>query len=840
MKTIQPLIILGLGLNLFLANAGHAADTSLNVPLATPQLQTVQASIPVGAETVEVALTLVYNTRGQLLAADGSTVDGTPATCVGTETKRGTNVNYALTIKASTDPATKVVLRGVLGTGTASATYAGPKGRARIPAQPVAIASVTPVPAQVNLSSAVNARGGISGTGNILAYGTNGATPGKLRGTLKNNKLTWTLAQAPRSASFKGIRSNDVYLGSLKITAPPARETIQPFTVPASAFPVASGVASFRGTILEAGNSLPTASAGVKVTVKSDLNGDGKFLGNETATVTTDAQGRYQASLGVTLDRPVLLEMSKTGFAKYMNAYPNVTPGSAVMKNHTLQPLTALNVSGGTAQSSDGRITLTGLPGNISNVEARVFNPVTETAQFPGQFADDQDNLLVSSVFSAIEARNASGAAVTNLGANTTLCMEIPRDTWNTMGDLAPGNGQIDIPLYFYDEATGQWKRNAADGWLEDTNRARIPEAQLASIRNGSYSGRVFGAGPITHLSYWNVDWPIETHTAIRGLIAGTNSEPVEGASVTIKGVTFTGSTSPQLTPADGTFCADTMRSENPGEDVDRDDVPGETQQVNVFVQHGTNFYSFGPFNTPVEQGTCASGGGLDVGTLVLSDANRLVPTSCTITGRMVYSGTALNGTSPLNPGDPIVGATVFGFDSGVPELLAECLFSGNCGAGMTDANGYFTFNTIVLSEVTVFASKVESIGSFGFDYYNSFTTIAGCPPGLVTLSADFTSLRYLVLELAGANVENGTFTLINDQPVASFMFDSVLYLGTSPNPQPRPTELGPWVTLNLLDLNTSSSAGTMTFTVTSLEPLAGTWTTSTLGASGTFAEQTF
>ena len=840
MKTPRLTFVLFACLLLMAVIRSEAAETSFNISLATPQLQTLQTSIPVGADTAEVSLAFIYNTRGQVIATADSTVDGTPATCVGSAVKRGTNVNYVLTIKAATVPATTVVLRGVLDGATAAATYSGPKGRARISAQPVSITSLAPVPAHAAISNSVNARGIISGTGSITAYGTNSSVPGKLRGMVKTNKLTLALTQAPRVISFNGSRSNDVYVGSLKVTVPPARETIQPFQVPASAFPIANGSATFQGTVLAASNSLPAAASGVKITIKSDINGDGAFLGKEMATAMTDAQGRYQVPFSVSLERPVLLEISLAGYAKYMTAYPNVTPGSVVMKNHTMQALTSLSVNAGTAQSDDGRIMLMGLPSNISRVDARVFNPVTETAQFPGEFADGENNLLVSSVFSAIEARNAAGSPVTNLGASTMLCMEVPRDTWNTMGDLTPGNGQLDIPLYFYDEATGEWKRNSANGWLEDSNHAKIPEAQLAAVQNGSFSGRVYGVGPITHLSYWNIDWPISTHTTIRGILVDTNSQPVQGASVIVMGLTYTGSSSPLITQADGTFCVDIMRSEVPGEDVDRDGVTGETQQVRITAQRGTTFYTFGPFNSPLSQSDCSTGNGLNAGLLGLIEANRLAATSCTITGRMVYSGIAVGGTSPLNAGDPIVDAAVFGYDPTATDLLAECLENGTCGSGQTDADGYFSFTTVILSGVSVFGSKTDAAGTSGFDYFNTASAFTDCPPGPITLSADYSSSRFLLLNLTGGNIQDGTFSLINNQPVVTFTLNGVIYVGASPNQQGRPTSTGPWLTLNLINANTTGPAGTISFTVTSLSPLTGTWTTSTLGASGTFDEQSF
>jgi hypothetical protein len=826
---------------LFLAGGidSMAANTALNISLSTPQLQTLQTSIPVESQTVEVSLHLLYNTRGQITCTSDSTVDGMPATCLGTMTKRGTNISYALTIKSATVPPTVIVLRGSPA-GPASCTYAGPKGHTKIAAQPVTITSVAPAPAHIDISSMGNIRNQISGTGNIVAYGTNSSVPGKLRGVVSTTKLLWSLAQPPRVVSFKGNRSNDVYAGSLKVTIPPARETIQPFEILASAFPVSSGIATFRGTVLLGGsNALPTAAAGVKVTIKSDINGDGKFLGKESASAMTDAQGHYQVAFPVLLGRPVMLEMSKAGYAKYMTAYPDVAPAAVVIKNNTLQSLNSLSVSQGTAQSTDGKITLMGLPSNISSVDARVFNPNTEAAQFPGEFADDQNNLLVSSVFSAIEAKDSRGSAVTNLGANTMLCMEIPRDTWSTMGDLTPGNSQIDIPLYFYDEASGEWKRNAANGWLEDPNHVKISEAQLASIQNGSYSGRVYGAGPITHLSYWNVDWPIDSHTCIRGIIVDSNNIPVTGANVTVKGLTYTGSTSASA-QSDGAFCVEIMRSEGPAEDLDRDGVPGETQQVQILVSHGGNFYTFGPFNSPQAQATCDTGGGLDISLLRLIEASRLTATVCTVTGRMVYSGTAQGGTSTLNAGDPIGGATVYGFDSEAVDLLSQCLGDGTCIFGTTDANGNFSFNTVILSSLTVYGTKTETVSQGAFNYYFGTGSFTGCPLAPITLSADLAAVRQIVLNLTGNNVDSGVLSFVNGVAVVSLLSGANTYVGTSNGQVNPPTSVGQSVTLNMINANTSQAAGTVTFTVTSLSPLTGTWTTSAVGLNGTFTQETF
>ena len=837
MKT--PIIIPALIVMLFLASPSRtAAGTSaFDLMLGLPQLQTLQTLVPVGSNTVEVHLALLYNTKGQLSGTADSTVDGMAASCLGTISRRSTNVTYTLKIKASTVPATTITLRGDVG-GLVSGTYAGPKGRTKIAPQPVTLTMRSPAPAHIDISSAVSARGQITGTANVMAYGTNGAAPGKLGGSVTTNQLKLTLTQAPRVISFKGVRMADVYVGTLKVTVPPDRETFTAYSVPASAFALTSGQATFRGTVLSGSNAVPAATAGVKVTVKSDLNGDGKFTGTEIVTATTDANGRYQITLPVSVDRTVMLELSLAGYAKFMTAYPNVTPGSVILKNATLQLLSSLNVGSGMATSDDGKITLIGLPGTINSMQARVFNPNTETAQFPGEFADNERNLLVSSVFSAIEAKDANGGAVTNLGTNATLCMQVPRDTWNTLKDLHPGNGQIDVPLYYYDESTGEWKRSSSDGWLENASHTKIAEAQLPAIQSGSYSENVFAAGPITHLSYWNIDWPISSHTCVIGNVFDDAGRLLAGASVSVKGLSYTGTSSPKVTGADGSFCSDILRSEGPGEDVDGNGITGETQQIQILVQSGTNYFSFGPFDSPQLQGTCDDGGRLHVD-LMLNDSNRLAVSFCTVTGQVVYSGTTLSGTNSLHAGDPIAGAVVFGFDPEAFEFLTGCQLSGTCLPATTADDGTFTLTAPVLAGLTVYSTKFD-VTANGYDYFQAVSSFSGCPPGAITLSADFTGVRFLILDLAGVGVDSAMLSLVNDLPVVSISTATAYYFGTSLAPQSPPVVTGDWLTLPLRNGVDNTAAGTITFTVTSLAPVAGTWTTSTVGLSGTFTQETF
>lgn len=831
---LQTLLILVLAAPLL-------SGATLNLPLGLPQLTKLEAGLAVNATTVDVNIKFTYNDKGAITITPDSTVDGLPVTGRATIKRQGAAILYTVNITGATHPRTVVSLKGDISSNSARVTYAGPQGRARGDQQ--VTLTTADASAVVDFSPVILRRGRLGGNATINAYGTTPSATGKVAGTLTPAKLTLSLKQGSRLLSFSGTAVGVDYVGTLKVTILPDRETIKPFTVPGSAFnPPGNPIATFRGTVLLASNSIPEGVAGVQVTLRSDRNGDGDFTGDEVVTTQTDDDGRYSADVAIEANRPVLLEISRAGYAKYMNSYPNVAEGSTITKNATLQALNTLTVSSGNAESSDGKLMITGLPAAISNMSARVFNPTTETAQFPGEFADSDQNLLVSSVFAAIEASDTGGQSVTNLGTNAVLSMEVPQDTWRTMGDLTPGNGQIDVPLYFYSETTGQWVRSAPDGWLETSNHIKIPESDLPAIKAGTYAGRVYSVGQITHLSYWNCDWPIDTHASIHGIVVDENGTPVNGANVSVRGTTYTGTTSPKVTGADGFFCADVMRSEALGEDVDRDDVTGETHRVQITVRAGTNVYSFGPFNTPLTQSTCESGGGADLGNLVLAESNRLTVTLCTISGHMVFSGTTLFGSTPsLQPGDPIAGATVYGYDEEAWDFANACLLDGSCTLfAVTDANGDFTLTVPVLSGVSLFGYKFEPVGQSGYDYFLANATTEACPNGSVTISADFWSVRYLTLALAGNNGEIGSVSAINNQLTFSLTTTDVtpvLYFGVQATSVTRPSATGPWFTVNVVNASTGGT-NTAGFSVTTLSPLAGTWSIAGTALSGTFAEQ--
>src|SRR5262249_20000237 len=153
-------------------------------------------------------------------------------------------------------------------------------------------------------------------------------------------------------------------------------------------------------------------------------------------------------------------------------------------------------------------------------------------------------------------------------------------------------------------------------------------------------------------------------------------------------------------TGPDGLFCLEVMRSEQPGEDVVGDSIPGKTQRVQVRVQAGTNQYAFGPFSTPTSPATCTNGNGLDVGSLILNDTSLLTVSFCNITGRVVYSGISMRGTPTLPVGGGVRFAKVVGYDPDALDLTTGSC--SNCLVTTADASGYFNLRIPVLAGVSL------------------------------------------------------------------------------------------------------------------------------------------
>lgn len=442
-----------------------------------------------------------------------------------------------------------------------------------------------------------------------------------------------------------------------------------------------------------------SATAGAQPSVLDGVDVDGLLAGDSLNDASSNGSGEYTLKLNVDGPQTVVIAFRMDGFAPLYRTI-DVAPGADIPLSVTLREMDTLDCAVADTCNIDGnRLSITGLPDGFSG-GARVFNPVTESDAFPGGFNDSTGALLLSGTFAVVELEDDLGDPISDLPSPVELRMAFPQDTWSIVVDITPGNAQIDVPMYAFDESLGTWVAEGM-GVLEDADGVLLLEADVALLKNGTYDGTVYARSTVNHFSYWNVDWPIESHTCITGTIVDENGNPAEGATVTVSGVTYGGTSTPQTVGPDGTFCVDVMKSEIVGEDVDQDGITNETQQISIRVFHEGQIYDGGTFDSPETQGTCSAGTCTNLGNIPLSETTRLTAALCTINGDVLLDNVGVSG------------ASVTGWDDSIPQEIIEAMCgTGACvPAGSTDGTGAYTLVVPLLSGVRLTAFSQEVVG---------------------------------------------------------------------------------------------------------------------------------
>jgi hypothetical protein len=474
------------------------------------------------------------------------------------------------------------------------------------------------------------------------------------------------------------------------------------------------------------GSGQGSALSGADVVVTVDRNGNGLIDGGESSATTTDSDGAYSLTTAASEGDRVVVSIRSEGYAPQFRTLVAGPYGEALF-DVTLTELEPLECDAAGCALEGRQLVLEGLPEGFGG-SAAVFNPVAQADAFPGGFEERDGAMLISGVFASVALTDDSGDPVTTLSAPATVRMAVPTDTWGIIVDMDPGTDRIEVPLYSFDEEAGTWDADGS-GHLVDGDGALIPESDLAAIRALTYSGTVSAEGEVTHFSYWNVDWPVESHGCVSGVVVDSRGAPVPGATVTLRGVSYNGASTPAVTAADGSFCIEVMRSEGAGEDVDQDGVTGETQTVSVRVVNDGKVYDMGNVDIDVAAGTCG-GNCTDAGELRLTAANELDLQICTISG-----------TVRDVRGTPIAGALVVAWDDFVEseELLAVCGTAlENCVyTAVSGLDGSFTVSTALFGSLTLWGNATTQVDATrsAFRYGQRWSPV--CPEGALNFTLD-------------------------------------------------------------------------------------------------------
>jgi MYXO-CTERM domain-containing protein len=437
---------------------------------------------------------------------------------------------------------------------------------------------------------------------------------------------------------------------------------------------------------------------------------------------------------------PVILKVDREGYSTIVKRF--TTLHDAPSLDVLLEPLAQIQCTEGGCMSTDGQVQISGFPGGtgIARAFARAHDPATNTALFPGSFSDDANNLLISSGFTEIDLRDENGEKIHALSSPVSVRFEAQPSSWASLRDLEADSGEIEVPMYSFDEGSGEWVSEEA-GVLQDLAGDTIPEQDFPAIQAGDYGGQVFIAFETSHFSTFNCDAPVTRRACVKGRML-VNGTATAGVRVSVNGVSYTGTAGSVVTGADGYFATDLMKSETANEDVDNNGQRGETFTAQISASATLGVYLGAAFDTPSIQGSVGTNVSscspeacecVDLGEI---DATFEPARPCQVTVKVTYSGQDIVGSGgPFAEGEAIVDAKVSGSLSGQAAPLlnpADCT-DVPCGSARADANGYATFIVPVVGtnpNINLKASySAEADGAT--HYYDGSITVAGCGVGI-------------------------------------------------------------------------------------------------------------
>ncbi|MDR4987490.1 MAG: hypothetical protein RG741_01470 [Bacteroidales bacterium] len=253
---------------------------------------------------------------------------------------------------------------------------------------------------------------------------------------------------------------------------------------------VANGIANLT---LKSGTN-PSAANPVSFTVVGKAQG---YLSNSESVMIPE-HGGYLVYLRLTSINDLPQGSSGIVDSSIKTSASGVTSGTVVIETPVISStgtMASLTIKEGTTiLDANGNP----LSGTINSTVVNFANQDDAAMQsFPGGFSMDaemtggetENITMVTAGFIAITMVDEQGNVARNFDPPMEVYMEIPAGTTDENDDPI-GVGTV-IPVWSYDESTGQWTQESFNAVVQ------------GNTKNGDY----FTAFEVAHLSWWNLDW---------------------------------------------------------------------------------------------------------------------------------------------------------------------------------------------------------------------------------------------------------------------------------------------------------------------------------------------
>ncbi|MEO1269916.1 MAG: carboxypeptidase-like regulatory domain-containing protein [Myxococcota bacterium] len=463
---------------------------------------------------------------------------------------------------------------------------------------------------------------------------------------------------------------------------------------------------------------------GAAVVLSNDQNGDGAVDSGEQCTTTTDAQGRFSVECGAVTGRRMVLSITAPG-ASPMYRTVDAQSGAQTQWQVTLREQQPLVCEGDQCALDSGAVIIGNVPDGIS-AQAWTLGSSATADERPSESIDRSGNLLLPGVTAAVTWLDINGNPLPDLETPVTTWIRYPRAAWGRLDDMDSANSTIDLPLYLLDPLSGRWVRQGM-GTLVDVTGSAIDPAALETLQEGNWEGVAFVQAELALSGVWSVQWALETRSCVQGVL-NSDAVPVAGALVRLEGLGYDGRTAPALTDAQGSFCIETLRGEQNGEDLDRDGVAGEVYEARLEASVGGNqLFDLGSHMLRSDESACGEGGCLSLGEVGLA-TNVFEAGTCPVAGLVTDRF-----------GQPVQGTQLHAWSQ---AELSDATFDELCGDGCTtettsDENGIFLLNGIpYMGTLTLYANTQEVLATRSRQFSGSLR-LEECPTGSVTVVLD-------------------------------------------------------------------------------------------------------